>query len=363
MAEKQPKIALVHDHLVQDGGAERVLRVLSSMYPEAPIFTLLQDKRRFKDLHGEVRTSFLQRIPILRKRYRWLLPLMPVATEHYNLKDFDIVISSASAFSKGIVAGSNTTHICYCHTPTRYLWTDSQEYVESQRLPGVVKKVLMLYLSRLRQWDRLAADRVDVFLANSSNVKNRIRKFYRKDSLVVYPPVDTHEFQISDLPKTYFVAGGRMVPYKRFDIIVEAANRLKAPLRIFGDGPAIDELKKKAKPNIEFMGRVTDEEKAGLYANAIAYLHPQEEDFGITPVEAMASGTPVIAYGRGGATESVVHNKTGILFEEQTWESLADAMMKFEDHTFNPHEIKEHAEIFSRSQFEDQIRQIVEKVS
>ena len=273
MSREKPNIALIHDHLIQDGGAERVLRVLSSMYPDAPIYTLLHDKKRFGDLAGrEIKTSFLQRIPGALKHYQWLLPLMPTATEHYDLRDFDVVISSTSAFSKGVIVHPNARHICYCHTPTRYLWTDMQEYVRDLKAPGIVKRVLPHYLSRLRQWDRLAAERVDTFVANSQTVKDRIRKYYQKDAHILYPPVDTNQFQISNAPKTYFVAGGRMVAYKRFDLIVDAANRLRAPIKIFGTGPFLETLKARAKSNIEFVETNNGRRKARLYANS--RLHP-----------------------------------------------------------------------------------------
>lgn len=360
MGKSQPNIALVHDHLIQDGGAERVLRVLSSMYPDAPIYTLLHDKKHFGDLAGrEIKTSFLQRIPGSLRHYQWLLPLMPTATEHYDLRDFDIVISSTSAFSKGVIVHPNAHHICYCHTPTRYLWTDTQEYVRDLKAPGIVKRILPHYLSYLRQWDRLAAERVDTFVANSKTVKDRIRKYYQKDAHILYPPVDTEHFQISNAPKTYYVAGGRMVAYKRFDLIVDAANRLRAPMKIFGTGPFLETLKARAKDNIEFVGRVTDEEKAHLYANSIAYIHPQEEDFGITAVEAMACGRPVIAFGKGGALESVRHGVTGVYFAQQSWESLADAMVRLTDYTLDPLVIQKHAAQFSRQKFEHEMYTLV----
>lgn len=355
-----PRIALVHDHLIQDGGAERVLRALSSMFPEAPIYTLLHDARAFPDLRDRtIRPSYLQRIPGSRRHYQWLLPLMPSATEHYNLRDFDLILSSASAFSKGIVAQPGAVHICYCHTPTRYLWTDTQEYIAELKVPRIVKRLLPPYLSSLRQWDRLAAERVDVFVANSQTVRARIRRFYNKDARVVYPPVDTEHLHISNAPKTYFLAGGRLVAYKRIGIAVEAANRLRVPLRVFGEGPFLDDLRRRAYTNVEFLGRVSDAQKARLYADCIAYIHPQEEDMGITAIEAMAAGRPVIAYARGGATESVVHGVTGVHVHEQAWEAIADAMMRIGDHAFDPLVIRQHASRFSREAFEENMRGVI----
>ncbi len=358
----QPTVALVHDHLTQDGGAERVLRVLSSLYPEAPIYTLAYRPERFNPvLKSRVHTSFLDRFPFTAWKFEWLLPFMPTATEHYSLRPYDLVISSASSMAKGVLTRTDALHICYCHTPTRYLWTEMHEYVERLRIPGLAKRILPIYLSRLRQWDRAAADRVDVFVANSKTVRDRIWKFYRRDAEVIYPPVDTHLFLISDEPKTYFLAGGRIMAYKKFDLIVDAFNRLQLPLKIFGSGPMLESLKTRARPNIEFVGRVSDEEKARLYAECIAFIHPQEEDFGIVAVEAMAAGRPVIAFGKGGATETVIENETGALFHEQTWEGLVDALVRFDEQRFSPVAIKAFAEQFSRAAFETKWRAFVEE--
>lgn len=354
----RPKIALVHDHLTQDGGAERVLRVLSSMFPEAPVFTLVHDKNAFRAMEDkDIRTSFIQQLPFGLRKFQWFLPLMPSATEHHDLRAFDLVLSSSSALSKGVIPGTHATHICYCHTPTRYLWTDTHEYIQSLKVPGLIKRILPVYLSHMRKWDRMAADRVDHFVANSHTVKHRIQTFYRREAHVVYPPVDTEQFAISEKPKTYFLAGGRIAAYKRFDLVVDAFNRLKLPLKIFGSGPFLDELAKRSKDNIEFLGRVTDEKKAELYANCIAYLNPQEEDFGITAIEAMAAGRPVIAYAKGGATETVIEGLSGTLFRNQIWEDVADTVFRFDDTQFDPYRVKQHAEQFSRSAFEQKIRE------
>ncbi|HJN85245.1 MAG TPA: glycosyltransferase [Patescibacteria group bacterium] len=357
------KVALVHDHLTQDGGAERVLRVLSSMFPDAPIYCLAHNKDKFKASDEmEIRTSFLEKPPFSLVKFEWLLPFMPAATEHHDLREFDLVISSSSAMAKGVIPGTNAQHICYLHTPTRYLWTDMHDYVANLQVPGVVKKVLPHYLSYLRQWDKMAADRVNVFIANSKTVSERIQTFYQKDSVVIYPPVDTHEFSVSDAPKTYFLAGGRITNYKKFDLVVDAFNRVGLPIKIFGSGPFLQELKERAKGNIEFLGRVTDEHKAQLYKDCVAYLNPQEEDFGITAVEAMACGRPVIAYGKGGTTETVIEGKTGTLFNEQTWEGLADAVIRFKHEEFDPNEIRTFAESFSHDRFKKQMRFVIDKV-
>jgi len=357
------RVALVHDHLTQLGGAERVLEVLQSLWPLAPTYALLYDHKTMDTTfgHKDIRTSFLQKIPGAIKRMRWLLPLMPVATEHYPLNSYDVVISSASSFAKGVITNSNAIHICYCHTPTRYLWSDAASYVHELHAPGFVKIILPVLQSILRSWDKIASDRVDLFVANSETVRQRILKYYGKDSIVVYPPVSTDEFSISTAPKNAFLIGGRLVSYKRYDLVVEAFNRIGLPLIVFGSGPEEAKLRAMARSNISFVGRVTDDERARLYANALAFIHPQEEDFGITAVESMAAGRPVIAFKKGGATETVIDGVSGIFFEEQTWETLADTLLHFDEKTFNPNVIKAHAEQFSLLRFRKAMHEVVTK--
>jgi len=358
------KIALVHDYLVQDGGAEKVLEVLQDIWPEAPTFVLFFDKEKMSQFaNKDIRTSFLQRFPFATKKYQWYISLMPTATEHYDLREFDVVISSTSAFAKGILTRPDAVHICYCHTPTRYLWTDTQSYIRELRVPTFIKALLPPILSRLRMWDHQAADRVDYFIANSQTVSDRIKKYYRKNSQVIYPPVETTHFHISPKPKTYFLTGGRLVAYKRFDLVIEAANKTGVPLKIFGTGPVEADLRKMANANIEFLGRVSEKEQRELYANAKAFIHPQEEDFGITPVEAMASGTPVIAYKKGGATETVVEGLSGEFILTQSVDELADHFKNFDQTKYDPMKIKAHAEKFNRETFVEKMREIVKLYS
>lgn len=356
------KIALVHDYLVQDGGAEKVLEVLQETWPEAPTFVLFFDEKKMPGFVGkDIRTSFLQRFPFATRKYQWYISLMPTATEHYDLREFDVVISSTSAFAKGIITRPDAIHICYCHTPTRYLWTDTQSYIRELRVPAFVKAMLPPVLSRLRTWDQLAAQRVDYFVANSQTVADRIKKFYRRDSEVIFPPVETNHFHISPKPKTYFLTGGRLVAYKRFDLVIDACNKTGVPLKIFGNGPVEKALRKIAKSNVEFLGRVSEKEQRELYANAKAFIHPQEEDFGITPVEAMASGTPVIAYRKGGATETVVEGLSGEFFETQSIDELANHLSQFDASKYDPHKIKAHAEKFSREKFVERMKEIANR--
>ncbi len=355
------KIALVHDYLSQNGGAEQVLKVLHEMYPEAPIFTLFADKEKFPELkNADIRESFLGHAPGIKKHYQWYLALMPLATEKYDLSDFDVVISSVSAFAKGIITNSKTTHICYCHTPTRYLWSDMQSYVEGLPRNRLIKLIVPFLLAHLRTWDRAAADRVNIFIANSKTVQERIKKYYERDSEVIYPSVEVEKFSISETGiGNYYLAGGRLVAYKKFDWIIEAFNRLQMPLKIFGEGVALSDLKKIAGPTIEFLGRVSDEEKKKLYAQCLAYIQPQVEDFGMTAVEAMASGRPVIALPKGGSTETIVDGVTGAFMKMDGWEGVLDAVLHFNPTAFDSKKIREHSEQFSRAAFEEKIRAAV----
>jgi len=364
------KVALIHDHLAQDGGAEKVLKVFSDMFPEAPIYTLLYEKKQvdkyFKYRHIE--TSVIQKLPGGIKHYQWYLVFMPIAVEFFDLSTYDLVISDASAFAKGVITKPDCLHICYCHTPTRYLWSDTHQYINNLKYNKWFKKIISLALSRIRMWDRLAADRVDVFIANSKTVKNRIAKYYRRDSTVIYPPVETEKYSVRDLSiqpteEKYFLAGCRLAPYKMIDLVVETFKNLgdDYKLKIFGDGVDLNRLQEIAgdAKNIEFLGRVSEDDKVKLFENAQAFINPQEEDFGITVIESMAAGRPVIAYRRGGATETVIEGKTGIFFDDQTVESLTKAIKEFKDIDFKPQEIKDYANQFSVENFKRQINDFI----
>lgn len=364
------KVALIHDHLAQDGGAEKVLKVFSDMFPEAPIYTLLYEQKHvtkyFQD--RRIETSIIQKLPGGVKHYQWYLFFMPIAVEFFDLSSYDLVISDTSSFAKGVITKPDCLHLCYCHTPTRYLWSDTHQYINELKYNKWLKKIISLILNRIRLWDRLAADRVDVFMANSKTVQARIAKYYRRNSTVIYPPVETEKFSVVDLSQQsdsekYFLAGCRLAPYKRIDLVIEAFKKLSPSykLKIFGDGVDLERLKiiTAGATNIEFLGRVSEEEKAKLFQNAQAFINPQEEDFGITVVESMASGRPVIAYRRGGATETVIEGKTGLFFDEQTVDSLVEALKKFSDLNFEPQEIRAYAEQFSVANFQKQVREFI----
>ncbi|NQU83643.1 MAG: glycosyltransferase [Parcubacteria group bacterium] len=357
------KIALVHDFIMQDGGAERVLRAFREIWPEAPIFTLVHDPshapKSFKS--AKIIPSFLQKIPFGVSHYQWYLPLMPAAIERLDLTGFDVVLSSSSAFAKGIITSPETLHICYCHTPTRYLWTDTLNYVDELRYNFLVRKIVPLFLPNLRIWDQLCATRVDNFIANSHTVQKRIKKYYARESDVINPPVEAQKFSVADNTNNFYLIGGRLVPYKRYDIAVQAFSKLGIPLKVFGTGPEYEKLKKMAKSNVEFLGKVSDEKKSELYKKCIAFLNPQEEDFGITALEAMASGRPVIAYKKGGALETIIPNVTGEFFDEQTWECLSHTILRFNPENYSPTRIREHAIQFDTENFKARIKYYVEK--
>lgn len=356
------KIALVHDHLIQDGGAERVLRVFLEIFPQAPIYTLVFDEKKMgKDFcKDKVKTSFIQRLPGGVKKFKWFLPLMPLATEKHELDQYDVVLSNSSALSKGVLTKPDTLHVCYCHTPTRYLWTDTHLYLKELSHGRLVKKAISLMLPRLRMWDRMAAERVDKFIANSKTVQKRIAKYYGRASDLIYPPVDVFSFSPAPTQENYYLAGGRLVPYKRFDLVVQAFNKLGISLKLFGEGPEFQKLKAMAKSNIEFLGKVTDEEKKELYSKCLAFIHPQEEDFGLMAIEAMASGRPVIAYAKGGALETVIDGKTGKFFDDQSWESLAHTVIRFKPEEYKPEEIRAHAMQYDVEKFKQKIRSYIE---
>lgn len=357
----EPKVAIVCDWLTDRGGAERVILALHKLYPEAPIYTSIYNPTNFPELkNADVKTSFIQKFPGAKRHHQWYISLMPSAFESFDLSRYNIVISSSHACAKGIITKPETLHVSYCHSPPRYLWDNSHDYVENYPLPKWMKRTLIpLFLHRLRLWDRAAAERVDRYVVNSEYVKNRVQKYYRKKSEVIHPPVAMGEMKLRVRREPYFLAVGRLIPYKRFDLIVETFNELKLPLKIVGQGNQFSKLKKMAFENIEFLGTVSDETLTELYQNAQALIFPQVEDFGIIPPEAMAQGCPVIAYAEGGALETIKEKVSGLFFHEQTVEALKQAILEFQKMKFDPEKVRKQAEKFSSDVFANKIDEFV----
>ncbi|MEK7529075.1 MAG: glycosyltransferase [Patescibacteria group bacterium] len=359
---RKPRVALVADWLTNRGGAERVILALRDIFPHAPVYTSVYNPDRLPGFENcTVVTSFIQKLPFAKTKHFIYLPLMPYAFEQFDFSNFDIVISSAHSAAKGIITKPRTLHISYCHSPMRYCWDNSHEYVEQYGIPSLLRRPAERLLSRLRVWDRVAADRVDFFIANSKYIKKRIQKYYRRDSTVIYPPVDTSFFGGKPQTSEYYLAVGRLTPYKKFDLIIEVFNELKWPLVIVGDGKDMNSLKKKAGPTIRFLGNISDEELRDVYMKAKALVFPQVEDFGIAPVEAMSAGKPVIAYAEGGALETINPGLSGLFFEEQKPESLKKALLEFEAMRWTPSDVRKHAGQFDKKLFQEQILQFVEE--
>ena len=357
------KIALVHDYLVQYGGAERVLECFTELYPYAPIYTLVYNKEL---MHGKfydknIKTSFIQKLPFASKRHRIFPPFMPIAIEQFDFSQYDIVLSDSSSYAKGVITGPETLHICYMHTPMRYAWDDCQKYTQDFYFPSIVKKIVPLAMNYIRIWDKISSERVDRIIANSNFVAKRIKKYYRRESVVIHPPVNVNNFYISEERGGYFLMVGRLIAYKRFDIAIEAFNKLKLPLKIIGRGPELKRLQKLAGPNIEFLGRVEDDKLAEYYAKCRAFIFPQEEDFGIVAMEALASGRPLIAYRGGDILEHLEEGKMGIFFQNQTAKDIMEAVRKFKDENFNSHYIREKALKFDKTLFKAKIKEYIEE--
>ncbi|MFQ5457059.1 MAG: glycosyltransferase [Myxococcota bacterium] len=367
------RVALVHDWLTGMRGGEAVLEEICRLYPEAPIYTLLHVKGSVSaaiESHP-VCTSFVQRLPLARGRYRSYLPLFPAAIERFDLSAFDLVISTSHCVAKGVIPRPGALHLCYCHTPMRYVWDQYDQYWGREMAPAWQRGAIALIAPRLRRWDTGTASRVSVFAANSRNVARRIARHYDREAEVIYPPVETGAFRPSpEGPGDYFLVVSAFAPYKRVDLAVEAFNRIGYPLKIVGTGQTESRLRAMAGPNVALLGWQDREELASLYARCRALIFPGEEDFGIVPVEAMAAGRPVIALGRGGARETVIppgdpsgRPPTGVFFSEQTAEDLIDAIVRFEsaERHFDPERIREHAGAFDRSVFVKAIGEFIDR--
>lgn len=362
MSLNKLKIAIVCDWLTNSGGAEKVILGLHQLFPQAPIYTSLYNPEKVKGFEKAIiYTSVLQKFPWAKKKHQLYLAFLPYIFEQFNLNEYDIVISSSHSCAKGIITKPETLHICYCHSPMRYAWEDSMNYIKEYKIHPIIKKTAPFFIHKIRMWDFLSADRVDYFLANSSFIQKRIFKYYRKNSTVIHPFIESKYFKIGSKRENFFLAIGRITPYKRFDLLVDTFNQTGLPLIIAGTGIAEKSLRKHAKNNIKFLGHISDETRNELYQKAKAFLFPQVEDFGITPLEAMATGCPVIAYKKGGALETIISKKTGIFFEEQTVDSLKQALQNFQNSTFNNTIIRQHAEKFDRNVFNKKLLEFIEK--
>lgn len=358
------RVAFVHEWLVKPAGSEKVLEAMLSLFPGAPVYTLVYDPKGFEAspiAQHPVRPSFLDRLPLARRKYPLYLPLMPLAVEGFDLSGYDLVVSSAHAVAKGVLTGPDQLHIAYVHTPVRYAWDLEGEYLKG--LPPLARPLARPVLHYLRLWDQASAFRPDLLLANSRFVARRIAKVYRREARVVYPPVEVDRFRPREDREDFYLTVSRLVPYKRVDLIVEAFRRLGRPLVVIGDGPEGKRLKELAQgaPNIRLLGHQPDAVVRDHLERCRAFVFAALEDFGIAPVEAMAAGAPVIAYGRGGVAESVLDGETGVFFPEQTPEALVEAVLRFEASRFHPERSRERAEAFSKERFLREFAEVVEE--
>ena len=369
------RVAIVHYWFVTFRGGERVLEILADMFPQADIFTMVLDP---KALPPSLRsrnftTSFLQRVPGARRHYRKFLPLFPLALEQFKLDEYDLVISSESGAAKGVLTRPHTCHICYCHTPMRYVWDMYHQYRASAPGGALGRAFYSLAASYVRQWDFAAAARVDYYVASSHNAAFRIAKYYRREAEVIHPPVNISAFSLGTHPEDFYLVVSPLVAYKRVDLAISACNILKRQLVVIGEGERMRALKKMAGPTITFLGYQPDELVRGYYRRCRAFIFPSEEDIGLTPIEAQACGRPVIAFGRGGALETVVggfpansyapESSTGLFFAEPSAESLAEAIRFFESNEarFSPSFIRRHAERFDVPRFKAEMSAFINR--
>lgn len=355
------KVALVHDWLNQLGGAEDVLEAMVQLFPSAPLYTSLYWSAGMPPhwQKWDIRLSFIDKLPFAHKKQQLYFPLYPAAFEQFDFRGYDLVLSNKSGFCHGLITDPETLHICYCLTPTRYVWRYHQ-YAEQENLGRLTRLGLAPFLTALRVWDRLGADRVDEFIAISQVVQQRIKKIYHRDSTIIYPPVDTGRFTPLDQAEDYYFFVGRLVPYRRLDKLIEAFNELGRPLVIAGSGRDRARLESLAKPNVKFLGYVPDEELPNWLARCKAFMWPGEEDFGIAPVQAMACGRPVLAYAAGGAWD-IVKPGTGRLFYEQTSQAIQEAVLAFDQETVHPEVIRAHAEQFDTKLFQQKLAQFIDE--
>lgn len=356
------RVAIVYDRVNKWGGAERVLLALNELFPDAPLYTSVYSPKHAQWAHvfPKVIPSFLQKIPLAKTRHELLPVIMPLAFEHMNFAAYDFVISVTSEAAKGIVTSKDIRHICYCLTPTRYLWSGYETYFPRKNVRQVTKPIV----NYLRRWDRVAAQRPDKIVSISKEVQARIKKYYKRDSEIIYPPVNIHTFTTKKLrnknSKKYFLLVSRLVPYKKVDLVVETFNELGRPLVIIGTGSQEKKLRRMAKSHITFVKDISDKDLRRYYQNAIGFIMPQNEDFGMVSVEAQAAGLPVIAFKKGGALDTVIEGRTGIFFEEQRDESLRNAVTRFESMTFNTLDLYKNAQKFSKDTFKRKFSKLID---
>lgn len=363
----KPKVAIVCDWLTGIGGAERVVYELHRLYPEAPIYTSQYDSSKIDWFdEADIRTTWLQKLPKSLKKF---LPILRAWTfSRLGLSEYDLVISSSGAEAKGVKTGPDTTHVCYCHSPTHYYWLRSDEYMDQPGFPRglnwLAKLGLKILIGPMKRWDRRAAKRPDYMIANSTHTQENIKRYYRRDSSIIFPPVDTARFKQTGKPELRhgFVVAGRQTPYKRFDLAIQACNELKIPLVVIGDGPDHKRLEKLAERNVTFLSNVNDTEMVKHFQTALGFIMPNMDDFGIVAVEAMAAGTPVIAYKKGGSLDYLNEGKNGLFFDRQTVGSLRNTLETASNKNFDYEAITEHAQQFSIDSFRKNIKQFVDEL-
>lgn len=360
------KIAIVHDWLITIAGAEKVLAELINIYPDADLYSVVDflDENQRKTISGKrASTSFIQKLPKSKSKYRTYLPLMPIAVEQFELAHYDLVISSSHAVAKGIITGPDQLHICYCHSPIRYAWDMQGQYLKESGLAKGLKSFFARYLlHKIRNWDYRTANGVDYFISNSVYIGRRIKKVYRRDSQTIYPNVAVEDFTLQVQKEDFYLTASRMVPYKKIDLIVKAFTHMPdKKLVVIGDGPQFDKVKDVASPNVTILGYQPFDILRDHMRRAKGFVFAAEEDFGIIPVEAQACGTPIIAFGKGGALETVIDGKTGVFFFEQTEAAIQRAVEKFEAEFHpEPHLIRQHAMSFSTERFRAEFKAFVD---
>jgi glycosyltransferase involved in cell wall biosynthesis len=358
------KVALVQDWLTGMRGGEKILEVLCELFPDATVFTLLHNEGAMSPAieRMKIKNSFIQHLPMKAAKYRHYLPLMPLAMSSLDFSGYNLIISTSAAVAKGAIPRDGATHICYCNSPMRYVWDQYEEYFGKGRAGCLTRSGMSLVAPYLRRWDVRTCGRVHYFIANSHNVAERISRIYHRTSDVIYPPVSTGQFTVSEKDDGYYLVVSALVPYKRVDLAIEAFNNYGERLLVVGSGPEREKLEKRANKNIEFLGWQSGENLAALYAGCRALIFPGVEDFGIVPLEAMASGKPVVAFGEGGALETVVahgDSSTGVFFYESTVEALTSAITALAHMTLDPYAIRRHAEKFDRAIFKQQMTEYI----